>query len=48
MNQQLKDRTHGALYFHDRNVKPAWAKQYIKTAETGKFMFYKPRNGTAQ
>ncbi|MGO4004242.1 MULTISPECIES: cell wall hydrolase [Pseudomonas] len=48
LNQQLKDRTHGALYFHDRNVKPAWAKQYIKTAETGKFMFYKPRNGTAQ
>lgn len=48
LNQQLKDRTHGALYFHDRNVKPAWAKQYIKTAETDKFMFYKPRNGTAQ
>lgn len=48
LNQQLKDRTHGALYFHDRNVRPAWAKQYIKTAETGKFMFYKPRNGTAQ
>lgn len=48
LNQQLKDRTHGALYFHDRNVKPAWAKQYIKTAETGTFMFYKPRNGTAQ
>lgn len=48
LNQQLKDRTYGALYFHDRNVKPAWAKQYIKTAETGKFMFYKPRNGTAQ
>lgn len=48
LNQQLKDRTKGALYFHDRNVKPAWAKQYIKTAETAKFMFYKPRNGTAQ
>ena len=48
LNQQLKDRTKGALYFHDRNVNPSWAKQYIKTAETAKFMFYKPRNGTAQ
>ncbi|WP_454868042.1 cell wall hydrolase [Pseudomonas farris] len=48
LNKQLKDRTHGALYFHDRTVKPAWAKKYIRTAETGKFLFYKPRGGTAQ
>lgn len=48
LNQQLKDRTLGALYFHDRNVKPDWSRTYIKTAETGKFLFYKPRNGTAQ
>ncbi|WP_339547579.1 cell wall hydrolase [Pseudomonas sp. RA_35y_Pfl2_P32] len=48
LNQQLKDRTLGALYFHDRNVKPDWSRQYIKTAETGSFLFYKPRNGTAQ
>lgn len=48
LNQQLKDRTLGALYFHDRNVKPDWSRKYIKTAETGKFLFYKPRNGTAQ
>jgi spore germination cell wall hydrolase CwlJ-like protein len=48
LNKQLKDRTHGALYFHDRTVKPAWAKKYIKTAETRKFLFYKPGGGTAK
>ncbi|WP_062381373.1 cell wall hydrolase [Pseudomonas abietaniphila] len=45
LNQQLADRTNGAMYFHDRNVKPAWASEYIKTAETGKFLFYKPKAG---
>lgn len=48
LNKQLKDRTDGAMYFHDRNVKPDWAKEYIKTSETGKFLFYKPHNGTAR
>jgi spore germination cell wall hydrolase CwlJ-like protein len=48
LNQQLTDRTRGAMYFHDRNVKPAWASEYIKTAETGKFQFYKPRDGKAK
>ncbi|HXR01414.1 MAG TPA: cell wall hydrolase [Pseudomonas sp.] len=48
LNQQLTDRTKGAMYFHDRNVRPAWASQYIRTAETGKFMFYKPREGKAK
>jgi spore germination cell wall hydrolase CwlJ-like protein len=48
LNQQLTDRTKGAMYFHDRNVKPDWAKEYIKTAETQKFLFYKPRDGKAK
>lgn len=48
LNQQLTDRTKGAMYFHDRNVKPAWASEYIKTAETGKFLFYKPKDGKAK
>lgn len=48
LNQQLADRTHGAMYFHDRNVKPDWARKYIKTTETGKFLFYKPHDGTAR
>ncbi|MCF4997938.1 cell wall hydrolase [Pseudomonas syringae] len=48
LNRQLKDRTRGALYFHDRNVHPAWAKKYTRTAETGKFLFYKPPGGDAR
>ncbi|BBP76802.1 hypothetical protein PHLH7_29060 [Pseudomonas sp. Ost2] len=48
LNQQLKDRTHGAMYFHDRSVTPDWVKQYIKTAETDKFLFYKPRDDKAK
>jgi spore germination cell wall hydrolase CwlJ-like protein len=48
LNQQLTDRTKGAMYFHDRNVKPDWASEYIRTAETGKFLFYKPRDGKAK
>ncbi|MEB0045540.1 MULTISPECIES: cell wall hydrolase [unclassified Pseudomonas] len=48
LNKQLPDRTHGAMYFHDRNVNPAWAKAYIKTVEIGRFLFYKPRNGEAK
>ncbi|MFQ6572016.1 cell wall hydrolase [Pseudomonas sp. UM16] len=48
LNRQLDDRTHGALYFHDRNVSPNWARTYVKTTETSDFLFYKPRNGTAR
>lgn len=48
LNQQLNDSTRGALYFHDRNVRPAWAKAYMKTSETAKFLFYKPRSGDAR
>ena len=48
LNRQLKDRTNGALYFHDRNVHPSWAREYRKTAETKKFLFYKPAGGDAR
>jgi spore germination cell wall hydrolase CwlJ-like protein len=48
LNQQLPDRTGGAMYFHSRKVKPDWARKYIKTAETEKFLFYKPHDGTAK
>lgn len=48
LNQQLPDSTHGAMYFHDRRVRPAWAGEYVRTAQTGKFMFYKPRAGKAR
>lgn len=46
LNQQLRDRTDGALYFHDRTVSPDWAAKYLRTAETRKFLFYRPRKDT--
>ncbi|MDB5996071.1 MAG: cell wall hydrolase [Pseudomonas sp.] len=48
LNKQLKDRTQGAMYFHDKNVKPDWASKYIKTAQIGRFLFYKPKNDSAK
>lgn len=48
LNKQLNDRTHGAMYFHDKNVKPDWAGKYIKTAQIGRFLFYKPKDGSAK
>ncbi|MGC5700774.1 cell wall hydrolase [Pseudomonas sp. NFXW11] len=48
LNQQLADRTDGALYFHDRSVSPEWARVYIKTAEIGSFLFYKPKSVAAR
>ncbi|WP_223416308.1 MULTISPECIES: cell wall hydrolase [unclassified Pseudomonas] len=47
LNKQLNDRTNGAMYFHDRNVNPDWAGEYIKTTETSMFLFYKPKGGEA-
>lgn len=48
LNKQLPDRTKGALYFHDRTVKPEWAKEYINTVDIGLFRFYKPRGDDAK
>lgn len=48
LNQQLKDRTGGALYYHHRNVPPNWSVEYIKTVEVGKHVFYKPPGGEAK
>lgn len=48
LNQQLPDRTDGALYFHQRTVAPHWAEEYIKTVEVGDFLFYRPRNSAAR
>lgn len=48
LNKELPDRTQGALYFHDRTVKPEWARQYIRTVDIGLFRFYKPRDGSAR
>ena len=48
LNKQLPDRTSGAMYFHDKTVKPVWARKYIKTASIGLFVFYKPHDGSAK
>ena len=48
LNRQLPDNSRGALYFHDRKVSPDWSKKFLRTAQTGKFVFYKPQNGAAR
>jgi spore germination cell wall hydrolase CwlJ-like protein len=48
LNKELPDRTQGALYFHDRTVKPDWAREYIKTVDIGLFRFYKPHDDSAK
>ena len=48
LNLQLTDRTGRALYFHHRTVMPSWSMEYVKTAEIGEFLFYKPRGGDAR
>ncbi len=48
LNQQLADRTNGALYFHLHGTTPNWAKEYVRTAEVGGHVFYKPADGEAK
>ena len=48
LNGQLTDRTAGALYFHQRKATPSWSEEYIKTAEIGEHVYFKPQNGTAK
>lgn len=48
LNQQLPDRSGGALYFHRRDVNPQWAAQYRQTAAVGQHLFYKPAGGAAK
>ncbi|HNP25459.1 MAG TPA: cell wall hydrolase [Nitrosomonas sp.] len=43
LNQQLRDKTDGALYFHHHAVTPDWGSEFIKTTEIGGHIFYKPR-----
>lgn len=48
LNGKLKDRTDGALYFHDKRVSPSWANEFKRTLEAGDFYFYKPAEGAAR
>lgn len=48
LNRQLRDWTGGALYFHHRKVTPSWSSEFIKTAEVGEHIFYKPHGDGAK
>jgi spore germination cell wall hydrolase CwlJ-like protein len=48
LNQQLTDRTSGALYYHRHNASPSWSGKYIKTVNVGKHDFYKPPGDAAK
>lgn len=48
LNRQVPDRTGGALYFHQIDISPDWAAQYVKTIEIGGHVFYRPRDGAAK
>lgn len=48
LNRQLRDRTGGALYFHQRKAAPDWSREYTRTARIGEFVFYKPKQGAAR
>ncbi|UYG04553.1 cell wall hydrolase [Halomonas sp. LR3S48] len=48
LNQELPDHTDGALYFHDRTVHPSWANEFLLTAETDSFLFYRPDIASAK
>jgi spore germination cell wall hydrolase CwlJ-like protein len=47
LNRQLRDRTNGAMYFHQQELSPGWSAKYIKTVDVGQHVFYKPHGGEA-
>jgi spore germination cell wall hydrolase CwlJ-like protein len=40
---ETPDPTKGALYYHNRTVKPGWASEFRRTAEIGGHTFYGPQ-----
>jgi spore germination cell wall hydrolase CwlJ-like protein len=42
LNQELTDRTNGALYFHGQGSTPDWAADYVETVTLGEHVFYRP------
>jgi len=48
LNRQLRDRTGGALYFHNRKLAPKWSREYIRTVDIGEHVFYKPVGGESR
>lgn len=43
LNQELPDRTDGALHYHSADVAPDWAADLVETARLGAHVFYRPR-----
>ena len=41
LNQELEDRTKGALYFHAEGLSPDWAEVYEPTVTEGGHVFYR-------
>jgi len=41
------DPTHGALYFHEKSVKPSWRAHYKVVARIGRHVFYAPTESDA-
>jgi spore germination cell wall hydrolase CwlJ-like protein len=37
----VPDPTKGALFFHGKGVRPAWARKMDRTAEIGGHLFYR-------
>jgi len=42
LNQELADRTDGALFFHGEGVSPDWAEVFEPTVTLGGHVFYRP------
>lgn len=41
LNQELPDRTDGALFFHGINDTPGWSDDYVRTVRLGDHVFYR-------
>lgn len=44
LNQELADRTDGALFFHGINDTPGWGDDYVRTVKLGDHVFYRLPN----
>ena len=38
--EEFRDKYRNALYFHERHVRPAWAKQKVRIEKIGGHIFY--------
>jgi spore germination cell wall hydrolase CwlJ-like protein len=48
LNQELEDRTDGALFFHGAGANPDWAADYVETVTLGGHVFYRPDGETGE